>query len=61
MCVRPSLLWTVLLHVVRQVEAPFGLDDEGEHRADVLVLLVQLKLELRLVPLEVLGTHGGNA
>ena len=47
-----------LPHLVGQVEAPLGLHDVREHRADVLVLLVQLELDVGLVPLEILGAHG---
>ena len=49
-----------LVHLVGQVEPPLGLDDVGEHRTDVLVLLVELELDVGLVPLEVLGTHGAH-
>src|SRR5829696_1559856 len=46
-----------LRDLVGQVEAPLRLDHVGEHRRDVLVLLVELELDLRLVPLEVLRAH----
>ena len=48
----------VELHLVREIEAALGLDDVREHRQDVAVLLVELELDLGLVPLEIFGTHG---
>ena len=48
---------SVRLHRVGQVEPPFGLDHVGEQRQDVSVLLVELKLHLGLVALEVLFAH----
>ena len=48
---------TSMLHLVGEVEAPLGLDDVREHRQDVAVLLVELELDLGLVPLEILGAH----
>src|SRR5690606_33813904 len=46
-----------LRDLVREVEPPLGLDDVREHRADVLVLLVELELDVGLVALEILGAH----
>src|SRR5215213_2547048 len=46
-----------LLDLVGEVETPLGLHHVGEHGRDVLVLLVELELDLRLVALEILGRH----
>src|SRR5439155_3815399 len=48
------------VHVDRvgEIEAALCLHDVGEHLDDVAVLLVELELDLGLVPLEVLGAHG---
>ena len=48
------------LDVVGQVEAALGLDDVLEHRKHVPVLAIQLQLDFRLVPLEILGAHEGK-
>ena len=56
--VGPAVLGAdVELHLVGEVEATLGLDDVLEHRQDVAVLLVELELDLGLVPLEILGAH----
>src|SRR5207245_9552689 len=51
------------LHVdgVGEIEAALGLHDVGEHLDDVVVLLVQLELDLGLVPLQIFGTHRTNS
>src|SRR6266704_1475078 len=43
--------------LVGEVEAALGLDDVLEHAEHVPVLVVELQLDIRLVPLEVLGAH----
>src|SRR5439155_26994216 len=52
----------LLVDGIGQIEPSLGLDHEVEDLAveDDAVLLVQLELDLGLVPLEVLGTHASN-
>ena len=57
---RPPDVAHLLVHGVGEVEAALGLHHEGEHRADVLVLLVELQLEVGLVLLQVLSAHDGR-
>jgi len=57
-----AVLALVQLDRVREVEAPLGLHDIGEHRHDVAVLAEQLELALLLEPLDVVffGVHGSS-
>src|SRR5205823_1769558 len=45
------------VHVVGQVEPPFGLHDEREHRQDVPVFAPQAQLHVVLEPFDVLVAH----
>ena len=45
------------LHVVGEIEAPFGLHRVAEHGRHVLVLLSELQLAISLIVLEVLGAQ----